>query len=200
MISYNNGGNGAAQLWKKVNPGDVEINASTIGEPLTFLSANCVDGTSSATYTFNGSNPDINIEAGIAANSDSSIYISSNELILQTSDYVTNQNNQIHQKPTYVQIRTENNTSSDYNSLTLYENSSSLVAQDGTTGNKREVALDNTAGIGMLINNNLALGINPTGNLIIGNLDAPAVLTIQKKLIKVYDTGGVFVGYIEVKQ
>jgi hypothetical protein len=199
MISYNNGSGAAPQLWKKVNPGDVEINATTIGEPLTFLSANCVDGSSSASYVFSGINPDINIQAGISANSNSSIYISSDELILQTSDYVTNQNNQIHQKPTYVQIRTENNTNSDYNSLTIYENGSSLVAQDGASGNKREVALDNAAGIGMLINNNLALGINPNGNIIVGELDPPAVLTIQKKLIKVYDTGGVLVGYIEVK-
>jgi hypothetical protein len=200
MISYSNGGNGAAQLWKKVIPGDVEINASTIGEPLTFLSANCVDGTAGANYELNAGNPSINIQTSITANSDSVISMTNGELILQSSDYVTNQNNQIFQKPNYAQIRTENNTSSDYNSLTIYENSSSLLAQDGTTGNTREVALDNTAGIGMLINNNLALGINPTGNLIIGNLDAPAVLTIQKKLIKVYDTGGLFVGYIEVKQ
>ena len=200
MINYNPGSAGSVQLWQKVNPGDVEINASTIGEPLTYLAANCVDGTAGASYELNGSNPSINIEASIAANSDSLISMSSNELILQSSDYVTNQNNQIHQKPNYVQIRTENNTSSDYNSLTIYENSSSLVAQDGTSGNKREVALDNAAGIGLLINNNLSFGLNPNGNLILGNLDPPGLVPVQQKLIKVYDVGGVFVGYIEVKK
>jgi len=202
MINYNPGSAGAAaQLWKLTGANEVSLNSTTAGTPLIYENNILDAGANNIIYDQRDASANqLSLSVYNSSSDNSTFQLNAPGSGWTTSKNSTNENSNISLAHYYIQIRSENNTSSDYNSLTINQTSSSLFGQDGATGNTREIALDNTAGIGLLINGNLSFGINPNGNLILGALDPPAVLTLQKKLIKVYDSSGLFVGYIEVKQ
>lgn len=201
MISYNNGIAASSQLWKLTGANEVSLDNTTAGTTLIYENNILDDGAGNIIYDQRDANANqLSLSVYNSSSDYSAFQLNAPGSGWSTSKNSTNENSNIDLAHYYVKIKTENNTTSDYNSLTVNQTNSSLFAHDGAAGLTREIALDNTAGIGLLINGSLSFGINPTGNLIIGNLDSPSVLTIQKKLIKVYDTGGLFVGYIEVKQ
>lgn len=200
MITYNNGSGGAAQLWRLTSPGYVGINASTIGQPLLDVKSLCVDGGSSANFETNGSNPSINLNVNVTGGDYANIDINPSDIQLTGAKVVANQNTQLSINGTYGQLRTEDNTASNYSSITTYPDQITLQSINGSSGASTTISMIPNNGIALSVDGNIGLGVLQSGYLVVGNLDAPAVLTIQKKLIKVYDSTGTFQGYIEVKQ
>lgn len=199
MINYGTGNNGSGNsYWQEINPGFVQINNSTTGFAIKDLAAVCSDGSNNASWDINPQNPSFDITVNYP-DGYTNVNINPGDFEVGAQDYPSNSIGSLLITKSYSKLRNDYFTDSDYGEIQVEAKQASLHAYTGSSGLESEIIVNSDLGIAMKKDGNIALGINANSNIIVGVLDAPATLTSLKKLIKIYDTTGALVGYIEVK-